>query len=90
MGFMDQFKPQSQQVQQPGLRERMATLRQIMQGDPSPLMNEFSKSGATCTMPDGRRLTFQQLASEMGGKTPAEAFSQCGYDLNEVMGLINS
>lgn len=68
----------------------MAKLRQIMQGDPSALFNDVANSGATCTMPDGRRLTLQQLAGEMGNKTPAEAFAQCGYDLNAVMGLINS
>lgn len=68
----------------------MATLRQMMQGDPSPLINQFASSGATCTMPDGRRLTLQELATEIGNKTPQEAFAQCGYDLNEVMGLINS
>lgn len=41
-------------------------------------------------MPDGRRLTLQELATEIGDKTPQEAFAQCGYDLNEVMRSIGS
>lgn len=41
-------------------------------------------------MPDGSRLTFQQFAQTMQGKSPEEAFRACGYDLNEVMGILNS
>lgn len=41
-------------------------------------------------MPNGSRLTFQQLAQMMQGKNPQEAFKVCGYDFDEVTKLINS
>jgi len=62
----------------------------MLSGDPMPIISQFVNSGATCTMPDGRRLTLQELATEIGDKTPQEAFAQCGYDLNEVMRSIGS
>lgn len=68
----------------------MGMLRSMMRGDPSPLMRHAADSGATCTMPDGTVMTFQQFQQFMGDKTPAEAFAACGYDLSQVMGLIDS
>jgi hypothetical protein len=41
-------------------------------------------------MPDGSRLTLEQFAQRMQGKNPMQAFGECGYNLSEVMGLINS
>jgi hypothetical protein len=41
-------------------------------------------------MPDGSRLTFQQLSQMMQGKNPKEAFGACGYDFDEVARIVNS
>ena len=72
------------------LKARMAQLRSMLRGDISPIVQQATASGATCTMPDGRKLTLQQLSQEMQGKTPIEAFKACGQSLPEVMSIINS
>ena len=58
----------------------MAMLRQMMQGDSQPIINNLMQ-----TNPD-----FARFASQLRDKTPQEAFKQFGYDFDEVMGLINS
>lgn len=44
----------------------------------------------TCTMPDGSKLTLPQLMQRMQGKSPDEAFMECGYNLSDVMSIVNS
>ena len=91
MGFMQQFQPQYQpQTPQVELRAKMSQLRSMLQGDISPIVQRASAMGATCTMPDGSKLTLEQLAQRMQGKNPMQAFGECGYNLSEVMGIINS
>lgn len=85
MAFMDQFRPQQQ-----GLAQQMGQLRAMLSGDLTPLAQAAAQSGATCQMPDGRRLTFAEFAQEMRGKSPQEAYKACGYDLDEVMQVIGT
>ena len=87
MGFMQQFQPQAPQMQ---LKAQMAQLRSMLSGDLTPLMQQASASGATCTLPDGSSLTLQQLAQRFQGQSPTDAFKACGYDFAEVMGVLNS
>ena len=68
----------------------MSQLRSMLSGDITPLMQQAMASGATCTLPDGSSLTLQQLAQRFQGQSPAEAFKACGYDLSQVMGILNS
>ena len=68
----------------------MAQLRSMLQGDITPLMQQMAASGATCTLPDGSRLTIQQLAQRFQRQSPADAFKACGYNLSQVMDILNS
>lgn len=72
------------------LKSKMAQLRSMLQGDISPLVQLAVSLGATCTMPDGSNLTLPQLAQRMQGKSPTDAFSECGKNLSEVMSVLNS
>ena len=95
MAFMDMFRPQQQPQQQPQsqqseVQSKMAQLRSMLSGDITPIMQQASASGATCTLPDGSNLTLQQLAQRFQGQSPADAFKACGYDFSEVMGILNS
>ena len=72
------------------MSQQMAQLRSMLKGDISPIIKRASATGATCTMPDGSRLTLEQFAQRMQGKNPMQAFGECGYNLSEVMGFINS
>lgn len=65
-------------------------LRQMMQGDATPLIQQVISSGATCTMPDGTKLTLGQLIEQSKGRTPQEVFKACGYDFDEVARIVNS
>ena len=87
MAFMQQFQ---QQPQTQDFREKMAQLRSMLQGDTRPLIQQFVSTGATCTMPDGRKLTYQELANLLQGKSPDEAIRICGYDPTSLLGLLNS
>ena len=62
----------------------------MMQGDPSPLIQQAISSGATCTLPDGSVLTLGQLMEQNKGRTPQEAFKAYGYDFDEVYRIVNS
>lgn len=47
-------------------------------------------SGATCKLPDGRRVTLAQLAEIVKGKTPEQACKELGVDysrLRNIMGM---
>ena len=68
----------------------MSMLRQMMQGDPSPLIQQAISSGAACTLPDGSTLTLEQLVEQSKGRTPQEAFKAYGYDFDDVTRIINS
>ena len=85
MAFMDQFRPQQQ-----GLAQQMGQLRAMLSGDLTPLAQAAAQSGATCQMPDGRRLTLGELVTEMQGKSPQDAYKSCGYDIDEVMQLLGT
>lgn len=87
MALMDQFRPQGQQA---GLSQQMAQLRSILSGDLTPLVRMASDPSNRCQMPDGRMLTFGEFAKEMSGKSANEMFAECGYDINDVMGVLNS
>ena len=87
MAFMDQFRPQQGQ---PSLAQQMGQLRSMLSGDLTPLVQVASSSGATCRMPDGRQLNFQQFVQEMQGKSPKDAYKACGYDLDEVMQVLGT
>lgn len=84
MGFAQQFRQQSE------LQTNMAQLRSMLSGDISPLLRHASNPLNKCVMPDGRELTFEQFSAELAGKSPSEAFKACGYDLDEVMSIMNS
>lgn len=77
MGFMQQFQPQAPQL---NLKAQMAQLRSMMQGDPSALISNLAQSNPQ----------FAQFLAQNRGRTPEEAFKAYGYDLHEVMGIINS
>lgn len=74
MAFMQQFQQANQ------LSQRMATLRQLMQGDAGALAQSLAQSNPR----------FAQFVAENRGRTPEEAFKAYGYDLTEVMNLINN
>lgn len=74
MAFMSQFRQANQ------LSQRMATLRQLLQGDAGALAQSLERNNPA----------FAQFVAENRGKTPEEAFKAYGYDLAEVMNLINS
>lgn len=52
----------------------------MMQGDPSALISNLAQSNPN----------FAQFLAQNRGRTPEEAFKAYGYDLHEVMGIINS
>ena len=74
MALMDQFQPQQ------GLKAQMAQLRQMMQGDTSAAVSGLAQSNPA----------FAQFLRQNQGRSIEDAFRAYGYDLNEVMGLINS
>jgi hypothetical protein len=74
MAFMQQFQQQNQ------LSQQMSTLRSILQGDTSAMVQSLAQSNPS----------FAQFMAQNRGKTPEEAFKAYGYDLSEVLGLINS
>ena len=90
MGLMDQFRPNSQGQRPAGFAEQMGQLRSMLSGDLTPLVQAAAQSGATCQMPDGRRLTLKEFAEEMQGKSPKDAYKSCGYDFDEVMQLLGT
>jgi hypothetical protein len=89
MGFVQQFQ-QRQPPKEQEFRDRMAQLRSMLQGDVQPLIQQAISSGATCTMPDGRKLTYSELAGLLQGKSADDAMRFCGYDPTMLMGLLNS
>lgn len=74
MAFMQQFQQANQ------LSQRMTTLRQLLQGDAGALAQSLERSNPA----------FAQFVAENRGRTPEQAFQAYGYDLKEVMDLINS
>ena len=81
MAFMDQFNRSPQHGPQPTeMKAKMSMLRQMMQGDPTPIINNLMQTNPS----------FAQFAQQIKGKTPQEAFQQYGYDFDEVSRLINS
>lgn len=62
----------------------------MLQGDVQPLIQQAIASGAKCTMPDGRELTFPEFVKELSGKNGIEAMAACGYDAKEVVAKLNS
>jgi len=74
MGFTQQFQPQS------SLKSQMAQLKSLMQGDTSAAVSGLLQSNPR----------FAQFVAQNQGKSISEAFKSYGYDLNEVMSLINS
>ena len=58
----------------------MAMLRQMMQGDPTPVINNLIQSN-----PD-----FAEFVRQNKGRTLQEAFKAYGYNFDEVRNLINS
>lgn len=76
---MDMFRPQ-QAPQPTELKARMSMLRQMMQGDPSQIISNLRQTNPQ----------FARFEQQMQGKTPEEAFKAFGYDLNEVMSIINT
>ena len=74
MAFMQQFQQKSQ------LGRQMETLRSLLQGDTGALAQSLAQSNPR----------FAQFVAENRGRTPEEAFKAYGYDLTEVMNLINN
>lgn len=74
MAFMEQFQQANQ------LSQRMATLRQLLQGDAGALAQSLERNNPA----------FARFVAENSGRTPEEAFKAYGYDLTEVMNLINN
>lgn len=58
----------------------MAQLRSMMQGDPSALLSNLTRTNPQ----------FAQFVAQNQGRTPEEAFRAYGYDFNQVMSIINS
>lgn len=77
MGFMQQFQPQTPQLD---VKARMAQLRSMMQGDPSALVSNLARSNPQ----------FAQFLAQNQGRSPEEAFKAYGYDFQQVMSIINS
>ena len=57
----------------------MSTLRQIMQGDHSAVLNNLMQTNPN----------FAQFVEQHRGQQIQEAFRSYGYDLNDVLSLIN-
>ena len=55
-------------------------LRSMMQGDPSSIISNLAQTNPQ----------FARFLQENKGRTPEEAFRAYGYDLDEVMGIVNS
>jgi hypothetical protein len=58
----------------------MAQFKSLMQGDTSAAVSGLLQSNPN----------FAQFVAQNQGKSISEAFKSYGYDLNEVMSLINS
>lgn len=81
MAFMDQFRQASQpRATQPSIKSQLSQLRSLMQGDTSAAVSNLAQSNPQ----------FAQFLQQNSGRSIEEAFRSYGYDLNEVMGLINS
>lgn len=82
MAFMDQFRraSQPQQAPQPSIKSQLSQLRSLMQGDTSAAVSNLAQSNPQ----------FAQFLQQNSGKSIEEAFKAYGYDLSEVLGLINS
>lgn len=76
MGFMQQFQQNPQQM---GLATQMSTLRQLLQGDNAAALNSLLQNNPN----------FAQFVAQHKGQSVADAYRSYGYDLNEIMGLIN-
>lgn len=74
MSLEQQFRQQSD------LKASMAQLREMMNGDPSSLINGLMQSNPQ----------FAKFYEENQGRTPQEAFAAYGYDFDEVMRIVNS
>lgn len=77
MGFMQQFQPQAPQTQ---LKAQMAQLRSLMQGDTSEAVQNLAQTNPQ----------FAQFLRQNQGRSVEDAFKAYGYDLSEVLGIINS
>jgi len=77
MGLMQQLNQFSQPNQ---LSQSMATLRSLMQGDTSAAVESLAKSNPQ----------FAQFLSQRNSMTVEQAFKSYGYDLNQILGLINN
>lgn len=58
----------------------MSMLRQMMQGDSSALVSNLAQTNPN----------FAQFMAQNQGKSISDAFKSYGYDLSEVMDIINS
>ena len=77
MGLMQQFSQYNQPNQ---LGQSMAMLRSLMQGDTSAAVENLAKSNPQ----------FAQFLSQRNNMTVEQAFKSYGYDLNQIMGIINN
>lgn len=76
MGFMQQFQ---QNPQQTSLTNQLATLRQLLRGDNEAAIGNLMQSNPN----------FAQFMSQHKGQSVRDAFRSYGYDLGEILNLIN-
>ena len=84
MGFMQQFQQSSP------ITELIGAARRLANGDPSQVVGSLMRSGATCTLPDGRVVTVKQLAQMVAGKSPQEMFAQFGPQYADIQRQLQS
>lgn len=70
------------------VRDRISTLKSLIGGDPQALVDQMSRSGAVCTLPDGTRMPVSEVIRQCRGKSPDEAFRQMGLDFSQIRPLM--
>lgn len=87
MGFMQQFQPQ-QSPMMGMMCDRIGLLKSLVGGNPQAAIEQLSKSGAACRLPDGTTTPVSQVLQQCQGKSPEEAFRQFGLDYSQIRPLM--
>ena len=87
MGFMQQFQP-TVNPQAAMMRDRISMLKSLVGGNSQALVEQLSKSNATCRLPNGTTMPVSQVLQQIQGKSPDEAFRQFGLDFSQIKPLM--
>lgn len=63
-------------------------LKSLVGGNPQQVVEQLSRSGGMCRLPNGTAVPVSQVVQQCQGKSPSEAFKQFGLDFSQIQSLL--